>query len=78
MKNAKVTMNDELLFPELGGKTLAAELIELKNSKNENISENTFIKWLAPSLKSNNPKQVIDLVSGKSFIKLSTDTINDI
>ena len=71
-------MNDELLYPVLGGKTFASELIELKNSDKDFISQNTFVKWLAPRLKSTNPKQIIDLVSGKSFVKLSKDTINDI
>lgn len=79
LANSNITMNDELLYPELGGKTFAKELIELKNSEDKTISENTFIKWLAPTLKSaSNGKLPIDLVSGKSFIKLSKDTINDI
>ncbi len=77
--------NDNLLFPELGGETLAKELIKLKNSKNESISGNSFIRWLKPELNlsivesgEENSKAVIDKVSGKSFIKLSTESINDI
>jgi hypothetical protein len=77
--------NDNLLFPELGGETLAKKLIKLKSHTNDNIRNNAFIRWLKPELNlsvaekgEENTKAVIDKVSGKSFIKLSTESINDI
>ena len=39
-----------LLYPGLGGKTLAQEVIELQDSKDEKISNNTFIKWVNPKI----------------------------
>lgn len=73
--------NDDLLFPQLGGETLAKELIKLKNSSNESISNNAFIRWLKPELNisvEDKSSTIFDKVSGKSFIKLSTESINDI
>lgn len=73
--------NDNLLFPQLGGETLAKELIKLKNSSNESISNNAFIRWLKPELNisvEDKSSTIFDKVSGKSFIKLSTESINDI
>ena len=80
LKDSSITMNDKLLYPELGGKTLAEEVIELKDSENDNIKDNEFIKWLKPIPKATsiNNKQQIDIVSGKSFIKLSADSVNDL
>lgn len=73
----------ELLFPELGGETLASQLLELKNSPDEKISKNAFIDWLKPEFKTveeveGTKSLSFDKVSGKSFIKLSTESINSI
>lgn len=79
------TASDELIYSELGSKTLARELIEMKNSSNEKIRENLLIKWLDPKLKYNEETgekedkfALIDIVSGKSFVKLSTENANDL
>jgi len=76
--------NDSLLFSEFKEKTLAKQLIEMQNSTNPRISNNAFVKWLRPEIKFNEEgievdgKIEFDRVSGKSFIKLSAESINDI
>ena len=77
-------VDNKLLFSELGGKTFARQLIELQNSPDESIKNNAFIRWLRPELKYNDLGEakdkfaIFDKVSGKSFIKLSQESINDI
>jgi len=78
LEKSKEVINFNLLYPELEGKTFAAELIELKKSKDIKIRENAFIKWLMPIIADSENNSTIDVVSGKSFIKLSADTVNDI
>ena len=76
--------NDSLLFSEFKEKTLAKQVIEMQNSTNPRISNNAFVKWLRPEVKFNEEgvevdgKIEFDRVSGKSFIKLSAESINDI
>ncbi len=76
--------NDGLLYPELNETTLAKKLIILQNSKNDKIRNNKLIQWLKPELKFNEEEElnekthVFDKVSGKSFIKLSQESINDL
>ncbi len=76
--------DDSLLFPELEGNTLAMDLIKLQNSSNDRIKNNQLIKWLKPELKFSEEGELIDKyavfdkVSGKSFIKLSQESINDL
>jgi len=73
--------NDGLLFPKLGEETLGKQLVKLKSSEDEAIKNNSFIKWLKVDLGfpvDEYSGVVYDKVSGKSFIKLSVESINDI
>ncbi len=95
----------ELLYPQLGAKTFGSMMSDLKNSKDDNIRNNAFVKWLKIELgvktgkgatadeqleaqfdpivaarvdRKESKRIAFDRVSGKSWIKLSEESINDI
>lgn len=64
-------INNTLIYRDLGGKTLTQQLIELKNSDNEIISNNALIRYLQAET-----NEELDLVTSKTFAKESKETIS--
>ena len=66
-------INNRLIYKGLDGETLGQQLTELKNSPNSRISENSLIRYLQSTPDEDG---ILDLVSSKSFVKESPETIS--
>lgn len=79
------SLSDTLLYPELGGKTLADQLIEIKNSENKEIATNPLVEYLtplfkysAPNIPNRNNKYGLDVVTGRQRIRENTQYIEEL
>lgn len=79
------SISESLLYPELDGKTLADQLVELKGSEIPEIANNTLIQYLTPLFKYNsdgtpneNNKYGIDLVTGRQRIRENPQYIEEL
>ena len=66
-------IDNRLIYKGLDGKTLGQQLTELKNSPDSRISENSLIRYLQSTPDEDG---ILDLVSSKSFVKESPETIS--
>ena len=79
------SLSDTLLYPELGGKTLAEQLVEIKNSDNKEIATNPLVEYLtplfkysAPNIPNRNNKYGLDIVTGRQRIRENTQYIEEL